>query len=127
MKIAALIARLLLGLVFFVFGLNGFLKFIPTGPMPSGVAGDFSSILLRTHYMLFVSGVQVLGGLLLLLNRYVPLALVLLGPVLVNILLFHLLMFPKGLGMAIVATILWGILAFRHRRAFTGIFAQRAD
>jgi putative oxidoreductase len=127
MKIAALIARILLGLIFFVFGLNGFLRFIPMGPMPSGLAGDFSNILLQTHYMLVVSALQVAAGLLLLLNRYVPLALVLLGPVIVNILLFHLLMLPKGLALAILVTILWGILALRHRQAFAGIFVQRVN
>src|SRR5580658_8947480 len=127
MKIAALIARILLGLVFFVFGLNGFLRFIPMGPMPSGPAGDFSGILLQTHYMHVVSAIQVVAGLLLLLNRYVPLALVLIGPVIVNILLFHLLMLLKGLALAILVTILWGILALRHRQAFAGIFVQRVN
>lgn len=91
MKIAALIARLLLGLVFLVFGLNGFLHFM-TGPLPSGPAGQFLSALVQSHYDLVVSAVQIAGGTLLLANRYVPLALVLLGPVIVNIFFYHLLM-----------------------------------
>lgn len=125
MKIAALIARVLLGLVFVVFGANGFLNFIPMGPLPSGLAGQFVTILFQSHYVLVVSAIQLVGGALLLVNRYVPLALVLLGPVIANILLFHLLLDRTGLPIAIVVVILWGILAFRHRQHFSGIFVQR--
>ena len=125
MKIAALIARLLLGLVFVVSGANGFLNFIPMGPMPTGLAGQFVTVLIQSHYVLFVSGIQLAGGVLLLVNRYVPLALVLLGPIIVNILLFHLLLNRTGLVIAIIVAILWGIVAFRHRQNFSGIFAQR--
>jgi uncharacterized membrane protein YphA (DoxX/SURF4 family) len=124
MKIAALIARILLGLVFFVFGLNGFLHFIPTGPLPSGPAGQFLGALMQSHYVFVVSALQVAGGALLLVNRYVPLALVLLGPVIVNIFFFHLFMDRSGLPLAILVVILWGILAFRHRQSFSGIFVQ---
>lgn len=127
MKIAALIARILLGLVFVVFGLNGFLHFIPTGPLPTGLAGQFVTVLFQSHYVLYVSAIQVAGGVLLLVNRYVPLGLVLLGPVIVNILLFHLLLNRTGLEIAIVVTILWCIVAFRHRQYFSGIFVQRAS
>src|SRR6266404_2517173 len=105
MKIAALIARILLGLVFFVFGLNGFLNFIPMGPLPTGLAGQFAAVLFQSHYVLFVSGIQLAGGVLLLVNRYMPLALVLLGPVIVNILLFHLLLNRTGLLIAIIVAI----------------------
>ena len=83
MKIAAMIARILLGLVFVVFGSNAFLHFIPA-IFPSGLAGQFLSVLFQSHYVLFIGGMQVLGGTLLLVNRYVPLALTLLGPVIVN-------------------------------------------
>jgi len=127
MKIAALIARILLGLVFVVFGLNGFLHFIPTGPLPTGLAGQFVTVLFQSHYVLYVSAIQVAGGVLLLVNRYVPLALVLLGPVIVNILLFHLLLNRTGLEIALVVAILWFIVAFRHRQYFSGIFVQRAS
>ena len=127
MKIAALIARILLGLVFFVFGLNGFLNFIPMGTMPTGTAGQFLAALFQSHYVLVVSAIQLAGGVLLLVNRYVPLALVLLGPVIVNIFLYHLLMDRSGLVVAIVVVILWGIVAFRHRQNFSGIFAQRTS
>ncbi len=126
MKIAVLIARILLGLVFFLFGLNGFLNFIP-GSLPSGPAGQFLSLLAQSHYDLFVSALQLAGGVLLLVNRYVPLALVLLGPVIVNIVLFHLLMDPSGMASAAVVVLLWGIVALRHRQYFSGIFVRRAS
>jgi len=125
MKITAMIARLLLGLVFFVFGLNGFLQFIPMGPLPSGPAGQFLTVLFVSHYVLIVSAVQLAGGVLLLVNRYVPLALTLLGPIIVNILLYHLLLNHAGAAVAIVVTILWGILAFHYRQYFSGLFVQR--
>ncbi len=126
MNIAVLIARMLLGLVFLVVGLNGFLNFIP-GALPSGPAGQFLSLLSQSHYDLVVSALQLAGGVLLLVNRYVPLALVLLGPVIVNIVLFHLFMYPTGLPLAAAVAILWGIVAFRHRQYFAGIFVRRAS
>jgi putative oxidoreductase len=125
MKIVELIARILLGLIFFVFGLNGFLHFIPMGPMPTGLAGEFVDALLKSHYVLVVSAIQVVGGALLLVNRYVPLALTLLGPVIVNILLFHLLLNHTGLAMAFVVVILWCIIAYRQRQYFASLFVQK--
>ena len=125
MKIVILIARLLLGLVFVVFGLNGFLNFL-SGPMPTGLAAQFIGALILSHYFWVVAGLQVVGGLLLLVNRFVPLALVLLGPVLVNILLYHLFLNPTGIALAIVVTILWFIVFYGHRQHFSGIFVQRA-
>src|SRR5882724_8327380 len=107
MKIVTLIARLLLGLIFVVFGLNGFLNFINIGPMPSGLAGEFILALALSHYFWVVAALQVLGGALLLVNRYVPLGLVLLGPVIVNIVLYHVFLNPTGAGLAIVAVVLW--------------------
>src|SRR6266850_84524 len=107
MRIVTLIARLLLGLVFVVFGLNGFLNFLSMGAMPTGLAGQFIGALVQSHYFWIVAGLQVAGGALLLVNRYVALGLVLLGPVIVNILLYHGLMNPAGIAMAIVVAILW--------------------
>jgi putative oxidoreductase len=125
MRIVALIARILLGLIFFVFGLNGFLHFIPMGPMPAGLAGQYLAVFMQSHYVYFVSAFQVAGGALLLVGRYIPLALTLLGPVIVNILLYHLLMDLRGIPLAIVVTILWGILFYRNRQYFSGLFTQR--
>jgi uncharacterized membrane protein YphA (DoxX/SURF4 family) len=127
MKIASLIARLLLGLIFVVFGLNGFLNFLNMGPMPTGLAGQFIGALFLSHYLWVVAGLQVVGGVLLLVNRFVPLALVLLGPVIVNILLYHFLLNISGVGLAIVVTILWFIVFYAHRQYFSGIFVQRAS
>jgi len=127
MKIVLLIARILLGLTFFVFGLNGFLGFIPTPPLPAGLAGQFLTVLFQSHYVWFVSGVQLVGGVLLLVNRYVVLALTLLGPVIVNILLYHLLLDHTGAIVAVVVALLWGLLAFRYRQYFSGLFVQRAS
>ena len=124
MRIAALIARLLLGLIFVVFGLNAFLQFIPMPP-PTGLAGQFIGALFQSHYLWVVAVLQIAGGALLLVNRYVALGLVLLGPVIVNILLYHLLLNPVGMGMAVLVTALWFIVFYAHREAFAGIFAQR--
>ena len=122
MNVAELIARILLGLISFVFGLNGFLKFIPMGTLPSGIAGQFLTVLFQSHYVHFVSAFQLAGGALLLVNRHVPLALTLLGPIIVNILLYHLLMYHAGAPLAIAVIILWGFLAYRQRQAFSGLF-----
>jgi len=124
MKIAILIARILLGLLFTVFGLNGFLHFIPMQP-PAGLAGQYMGALFVSHYLVVVFLVQLIGGILLLVNRFVPLALLLLGPVLVNILLFHAFMAPEGLPMALFAIVLWLIVFAGVRQAFAGVFAQR--
>jgi putative oxidoreductase len=126
MKIATLIARILLGLLFLVFGLNGFLHFIPMTP-PVGLAGQYMGALFLSHYLVAVFLLQTIGGALLLADRFVPLALVLLGPVLVNILLFHALMAPEGLPIALSATVLWAILFYAVRRAFAGVLVQRVE
>jgi len=125
MKIAVLVARILLGLVFLVFGLNGFLNFLHA-PVPTGPAGQYMGVMFGSFYMYFVSLVQLVGGVLLLSGQFIPLALVLLGPVLVNILLFHISFLPSGLPPGILSTVLWFIIFFGYRRAFAGIFAQKA-
>jgi hypothetical protein len=125
MRIPSIIARYLLGLIFLVFGLNGFLHFIPMPP-PKGLAAQFGGAIFVSHYWVVIFGLQVIGGLLLLVNRFVPLALVLLGPVIVNIFFFHALMAPEGLPLAIVVVVLWVILAVRYKQYLAGIFVQRA-
>lgn len=126
MKTALLIARYLLGLIFLVFGLNGFLHFIPLPP-PPGVAGQFFGALYASHYLVIIFLLQLIPALLLLTGRYVPLALTLLGPVIVNILLFHALMAPSGLPLAFVTVILWLIVFYGARSAFAGIFQRRVE
>ena len=126
MKIVLLIARILMGLMFFVFGLNPFLHFIKA-PLPPGLAGQFLSVLFESHFVLFVGAVQVIGGALLLINRYVPLALTLLAPVIFNILVYHLTMDPKGIGLGVVATICWFLLFSHLRENFAGLFVARTS
>ena len=127
MKIVGAIARYLLGLMFLVFGLNDFLLFIPMGKMPPGPAGEFAGLLFSTHYVYVVGALMVISGILFLLNRYVGLGLTLLGPVLFNILLFHILMQPSGIGPGAFATLLWLLVAWQHRRVFERLFAARLE
>jgi putative oxidoreductase len=126
MKIAVLVARILLGLMFLVFGLNGFLNFLPM-PMPPGAAGEYVGLLFTSHYLHVVFLLEVLGGALLLSGQFVPLALVVLGPVVFNILLFHTFLFPAGFPPALLATLLWFIVFYGVRRAFAGIFARKVE
>jgi putative oxidoreductase len=126
MKIVATIARLLLSLIFVVFGLNGFLNFIPMPP-PTGIAGQFVGALFLSHYLFVIMLIQIVGGILLLANRFVPLGLTLLGPVIVNIFFFHAFMNPSGLPRAAVVIILWLLVAYSVRSAFAGVLQQRVN
>jgi putative oxidoreductase len=121
MKIAAIVARLLLGTTFLVFGLNGFLHFIKQPP-PTGVALQFLGALVTSHEIAVIMLLQVVLGALLLCNRFVPLALTLLGPIIVNILLFHAFMAPEGLPIAALVALLWLITFANVRSAFAGLF-----
>ena len=121
MKIATIIARILLGLIFVVFGSNVFLHFLPMPPPPPGLAGEYFHALFASGYIHAIGGLQVIGGLLLLIGRFVPLGLTILGAIIVNIWLFHSLMAPQGFGPAIVVTILELFLVWRYRDAFAGI------
>ena len=127
MKITVMIARVLLGIIFLVFGLNGFLHFIPQPPMPDGLSKQYVDVLQASHYMVLVFAVQIVSGLLFLANRYVPLALTLIAPVIVNILLFHALMAPSGIGPGLLVTVLWTVVAFSVRSAFAGLLQRRVN
>ena len=124
MKITIVIARFLLGLIFLVFGLNGFLHFIHSA-LPAGTAGQFVGALVASNYLVVVFLLQLVSAILLLVNRHVPLALTLLAPIIVNILLFHILMDPSGLAPAIVVTVLWVVVFLSVRSAFAGLMQQR--
>jgi hypothetical protein len=120
MKTLVLISRILLGLIFLVFGLNGFLHFIPA-PMPTGVAGQFFGALFVSHYLVAIFALQLIAGVLLLANRFVVLALAILAPILVNITLFHACMAPAGYAPAVIAVALWSVLFYRERAAFSAL------
>jgi hypothetical protein len=126
MRIVSTIARYLAGVIFLVFGLNGFLHFIPFPP-PTGVAGQFMGALFVSHYLWVIFAFQVVAGALLLVNRYVPLAVAVLAPVLVNILTFHALMAPSGLPLALIVAVLWAAIFIDVRPAFSGLFQSRWD
>jgi putative oxidoreductase len=119
MKIASRIARYLLGLIFLVFGLNGFLHM----PGPSGVAAQFFGAIFVSHFYVVIFLLQIVPALLLLANRYLPLALTILGPIIFNIVCIHVFMVPAGLPLAIVVTALWFLVAYSVRSAFSGILA----
>lgn len=125
---APTVARFLLGAAFFVFGLNGFFNFIPppSEPPPQG-AMDFGMAMMKTGYfMQFVKGTEVLCGLLLLSNRFVPLSLVILMPVVLNIVAFHAFLAPSGVGVALVLLALTLYLAWVNRRAYAPLLRARA-
>jgi len=126
MKIAVLVARILLGLIFLFFGLNGFFNFLHA-PIPPGPVGQFMALLGPTIHMHFVFLVQIVGGVLLLSGQFIPLALILLGPVIVNILLFHIALQPSGLPPGLLTVVLWFIVFYGVRRAFADVFAQKVE
>jgi putative oxidoreductase len=121
MKIATVIARVLLGLMFVVFGANAFFHFLPMPPPPQNLAGDYVRVFFASGYVYVVGAFQIIGGLLLLIGRFVPLGLTILGAIIVNILTFHALMAPEGFPPALVVTALEIFLLWRYREAFAGI------
>jgi uncharacterized membrane protein YphA (DoxX/SURF4 family) len=127
-RLLATISRLLMGLMFFVFGLNGFLNLIPppSDPMPEGAVA-FATALGATGYMFpLVKGTEIVVGLLLLANRFVPLALVVLTPVLVNIVAFHVFLAPTGTLLTAVIVGLQIHLAWAYRDAYRQLLTPRA-
>ena len=126
MRTASTIARYLAGVIFLVFGLNGFLNFIPLPP-PGGIAGQFMGALYASHYLWVIFAFQLLAAVLLLVNRYVPLAVAMLAPVIVNILSFHALMALSGLPLALVVAVLWALIFVNVRPAFAGLFRSRLE
>ena len=123
MRMASQIARYLLGLIFLVFGLNGFFNFLHM-PGPTGVAAQFFGAIFASHLYVVIFLLQIVPALLLLANRYVPLALTILGPIIFNIVCFHAFMAPAGLPLAILVTALWLLVAYSVRTAFSGILRR---
>lgn len=128
MKHLPTIARVLLGLMFFVFGLNGFLNFIPPPKdgIPEGAMALSIAMMKSGYLMQLVKGTEVVVGLLLLVNRFVPLALVVLAPVIVNIVAFHVFLAPTGLVMTGVIVALHLYLAWTYRHVYRPMLASRA-
>jgi putative oxidoreductase len=123
MKFAVIGARVLLGLIFVVFGLHGFFQFsfIPA-PEMNEAAGSFMGALVGTGYfMVAVKLVELVSGLMILTGRFLPLGLILLAPVSVSILLFHTFLDQAGLGMAIFLVAMQLFLAWSYRDSFSGV------
>ena len=125
MKIVYLVARILLGVIFIVLGMNGFLGFIHA-QLPPGTAGQFVMAMALSHYVWFTSGVQVICGLMLLANRYVPLAIVTLAAVLANILAYHVTMQLATIPLALLTAAIWFVVAWPIRRYFAPLLVRDA-
>ncbi len=125
MKIVTIIVRVLLGLIFLVFGLNGFLHFLPMGEPPGGPAGQFFGAVSTTGFLNAIFALQLLGGLLLLAG-WGPLGLTILCPIIFNILLFHLCMAPSGLLPGVVTALLALFLLWRYWENFAPLFRRRS-
>lgn len=126
MKIIGIIARILLGAIFAFFGANLLFNFLHA-PVPPGILGQYMTALFASHYIIAIGLFQVIGGILLLVNRYVPLGLVILAPIIVNILLVHFLMAPSGIPLACIVALLWALVYWRHRSAFRGIYWAKME
>jgi putative oxidoreductase len=124
MKIISIVARYLLGLIFIVFGLNGFLNFIHQPPPANPLALQFFIAVSSSHFAVFFFVVQLIGGVLLLTGFFVPLALTLLAAELYNILAFHLTLSP-GIAPALVACVLWVLVFLQYRESFKGVLAAK--
>lgn len=118
MKITSIVARILLGLLFTFAGAMGFLMIANPPPQQPGLVGEFTTVFFASKWILFVKGVELLAGILLLTNRFVPLALTLLGGVLYNILAVHITMMPAGLPVPCVALALWFLASLPYRASF---------
>ena len=125
MKTTSIVARYLLGLMFTVFGLNGFLNFIHQPPPTNPLALQFFGAIIGSHFAAFFFAGQVVGGLLLLFGFFVPLALTLLAAELYNILAFHLTMAPGSIAPALVASVLWVVVFLQYRESFKGMFSAK--
>src|SRR5262249_53476435 len=121
MKILTVIARIILGLAFVVFGLNFILNFLPQPPPPAGLAGDYFKIFVSSHLSYSLLAKKFLNGLLLFFCRFLALCFYILSGVFFFFLAFHILMDPQGIGPGIIATLLWALLFWQYRDRFAGI------
>jgi putative oxidoreductase len=121
MTIFTIIARILLGLIFVIFGSNAFLHFLPMPPLPQGLVGEYLHAFFTSGYVYVIGAMQIVGGLLLFIERLVPLGLTILAAIIFNILVFHALLAPEGFGPALVVAVLEVFLLWRYRAAFAGL------
>ena len=126
MKILVLVARVLLGLTFLVFGLNKIVTFIHM-PMPTGDAGAIMILMFSHGWMRVVGTAEAAAGMLLLAGRFVPLALTILAAVGLNILFFGFAFAPSGIYLPLFLAILEVILVYAYRESFRGIFDGKAQ
>jgi len=126
MKLASTICRYLLGLIFTVFGANGFLHFIQGMPSEP-LAVQFLTAVSTSHFIVLIFLLQLIAGILLLVDVYVPLALIVLAAILTNILDYHLTMDPGGIGPGLLSTVLWIVTAQKYRGNFRGLLAMKAE
>jgi len=120
-----LAARIVLGLIFFVFGLNGFLQFLPQPPLPAKAIPFVTGMASTGYFFPLLKGAEVLAALLLLTNRAVPLALVILAPIVLNIVAFHLVLAPGGSPLALFVLALELYAAWTYREAFAPLFSRK--
>jgi hypothetical protein len=121
-------ARILTGLVFLTMGLNGFLNFLPQpATMPAKVMAYMGGLAASGYMIQLIFGVQIIVAVLLLSNRFVPLALAILAPLIVNIAAFHLMLLPSGLPLAAVAILIYLYLVWVYRSAYRPMLAARVD
>ncbi len=125
MRIAVIVARIALGFIFLAAGAAGFFLIAHPPPAPPGLAGTFQDVFFQSRWVLFVDAVELVSGVLLLLNRYVPLAIVTLAGVISNILVFHITMMPAGLPVPLVETLCWFVVAYHVRDAFAPLLAAK--
>jgi putative oxidoreductase len=125
MKIVSLIARILLGALLVFGGSNHLFNFVPKQPLPPGVAGQFVGAMIDTGYLYFIGACEVLGGLLLIANQFVPLGLTILGPIVINIFVVNLLIAPKAVPVAIVMILFWLLGAWPFRTVFFPLLRRK--
>ncbi len=126
MKFAIIGARVLLGLIFVVFGLNGFLQFIPAPEMTESAGSLMGALVATGYFMMVVKAVEVLAGLMILTGRFLPLGLIILAPVSVHILLMHIFLDPAGLPIAMFIIAAQLFLAWSYRDSFCGVLQANA-
>ncbi|HEX5274532.1 MAG TPA: hypothetical protein VFW34_04585 [Candidatus Rubrimentiphilum sp.] len=126
MKYLHIVARVLLGLIFVVVGLNGFLWFMPAPPL-SGFPAEWQTVVVGSHFIWFTSGAQVFAGVLLLVNRYVIFSMFMLAAILSNILAYHITIMPATIGLALITAAIWFVVAWPLRGYFAPLFIAKAN